>query len=322
MGAAVCSPKVFAQGAKAMVLAEPVHNLGYAPVYLAIDQGFFKARGLDVSLVIATNGSHVTALVSGQVWGNIGGPESDAMANVGKADPLRTICNLVNRANVYIVARKGTAPKSNSKADIAEFLKGKRFALSRYGGTPDLLGRYLVIDVGLDPKTDIVAVNQADSAAIVAMMKNGAVDVGVTQEPFITAGIEQGLWDQPFYSFPGLGDYPYSVVSVRQSTIESEPQVVQAFVDAVIQALGVAANDRAAVEAMTRKEFPTLPADGVKATLDRIYADNIWSTDGMVSKKGYELDMDVVAKTGAFTKTVPYDDVVDMQFVRKAHQKS
>ena len=82
-----------------------------------------------------------------------------------------------------------------------------------------------------------------------------------------------------------------------------------------MQALGVAAKDRAAVEAMTRKEFPTLPADGVKATLDRIYADNIWSIDGMVSEKGYQLDMDVVAKTGAFTKPVPYADVVDMQFV-------
>ena len=112
MGSAVYSSSIFAQGAKTLVLAEPVHNLGYAPVYLAIDQGFFKSRGLDVSLVVATNGAHVTALVSGQVWGNIGGPEFYAMANVGKADPLRTICNLVNRANVYVVARKGTAPKS------------------------------------------------------------------------------------------------------------------------------------------------------------------------------------------------------------------
>ena len=193
MGSAINSRKVFAQGVKTLVLAEPVHNLGYAPVYLAIDQGFFKSRDLDVSLVVATNGAHVTALVSGQVWGNIGGPESDAMANVGKADPLRAICNLVNRANVYVVARKGTGPKSSSNADIAAFLKGKRFALSRYGGTPDLLGRWLTITVGLDPKTDIEAVNQADNAAVVAMMKNGAVDVGVTQEPYITAGIEQGL---------------------------------------------------------------------------------------------------------------------------------
>jgi NitT/TauT family transport system substrate-binding protein len=322
IGSAIRSRQVFAQGAKALVLAEPVHNLGYAPVYLGIDQGLFKSRGLDVSLIVASNGAHVTALVSGQVWGNIGGPESDAMANIGKADPLRTICNLVNRANVYLVARKGTAPKSTSNADLAAFLKGKRFALSRYGGTPDLLGRWLVIKVGLDPQKDIVAINQADNAAIVAMMRNGAVDVGVTQEPYITAGIEQGLWDQPFYGFPSLGDYPYSVVSVRQSTITKEPQIVQAFVDAVVQALGIAAKDRGAVEAMTHKEFPTLPADGVKVTLDRIYADHIWSTDGMVSEKGYQLDMDVVAKTGAFTKHVPYADVVDMQFVRKALQKS
>jgi NitT/TauT family transport system substrate-binding protein len=321
-GSAICSPAVFAQSAKTLVLAEPVHNLGYAPVYLAIDQGLFKSRGLDVSVVTTTNGAHVTALVSGQVWGNIGGPESDAMANVGKTDPLMTICNLVNRANVYVVARKGTGPKSKSDADIAAFLKGKRFALSRYGGTPDLLGRWLTIKVGLNPKTDIVAINQADSAAIVAMMKNGAVDLGVSQEPFITAGIEQGLWDEPFYGFPSLGDYTYSVISVRQSTITREPKVVQAFVDAVVQALGIVAKDRGAVEAMTHKEFPTLPAAGVKATLDRAYADHLWSVDGMVSEQGYNLDMDVVYKTGSFTKQTPYADVVDMQFVRKTLQKS
>jgi NitT/TauT family transport system substrate-binding protein len=320
-GIAVRSQPVFAQTLKTLVIAEPVHNLGYAPVYIAVDQGFFKKRGLDVSLLQASNGAHVTALVSGQVWGNIGGPESDAMANVGKADPLKTICNLVNRANLYLVARKGLAPKSSSKADLAAFFKGKKFALARHGGTPDLLGRWLLVDVGLNPERDIEPVNQADMAAVIAMVKNGVVDIAITQEPFITAGIEQGLWDQPFYSYPALGDYPYSVVSVRQSTITSEPQIVQAFVDAVLEALSLATKDRNAIEAMTKKEFPTLSAAGVKATLDRIYADHIWSTDGTVSEKGYALDMEVVAKTGAFTKSVPYSDVVDMQFVRKALEK-
>jgi NitT/TauT family transport system substrate-binding protein len=320
-GVAVGSRVAFAQSTKSLVIAEPVHNLGYAPVYIAVDQGFFKKRGLDVSMLLAANGSHVTALVSGQVWGNIGGPESDAMANVGKADPLKTICNLVNRANLYLVARKGLAPKSESKADLAAFFKGKKFALGRYGGTPDLLGRWLVVDVGLNPEKDIEVVNQADMASVLAMIKNGAVEVAITQEPFLTAGVEQGLWDLPFYSYPALGDYPYSVVSVRQSTITSEPQVVQAFVDAVLEALSLASKDRAAIETMTRKEFPTLSEAGVKATLDRIYADNIWSTDGIVSEKGYALDMEVVANTGAFKKPVPYNDVVDMQFVRKALQK-
>lgn len=97
---------------------------------------------------------------------------------------------------------------------------------------------------------------------------------------------------------------------------------MQAFVDAVVQALGIVAKDRGAVEAMTRKEFPTLPANGVKATLDRAYADHLWSVDGMVSEQGYKIDMEVVNKTGAFKKQVPYADVVDMQFVRKALQKT
>lgn len=318
LGIGVGTRPVFSQTLKSLEIAEPVHNLGYAPVYIAVDQGFFKKRGLDVSLLQAANGSHVTALVSGQVWGNIGGPESDAMANVGKADPLKTICNLVNRVNLYLVARKGLAPKSKSNADLAAFLKGKKLALGRRGGTPDLCGRWLIVTAGLDPDRDTQIINQADMASAVAMVKNGAVEIAITQEPFITAGIEQGLWDKPFYSYPDLGDFPYSVVSVRQSTITSEPQVVQAFVDAVLEALVLAQKNRAAIEAMTHKEFPTLSAAGVKATLDAIYADHVWSTDGMVSEKGYLLDMEVVAKTGAFTKSVPYNDVVDMQFVRKA----
>ncbi len=102
-----------------------------------------------------------------------------------------------------------------------------------------------------------------------------------------------------------LGDYAYSVVSVRQSTITKEPQVVQAFVDAAVQALGIVAKDRGAVEAMTRKEFPTLPANGVKATLDRAYADHLWSVDGMVSEQGYNLDMEVVNKIGGLYQAGP-----------------
>ncbi len=65
---------------KQIVLAEPAHLFPYVPVYLAIDQGFFAKRGLDVKTTMVLGGGHVTALISGQVWGNLGGPESDAMS--------------------------------------------------------------------------------------------------------------------------------------------------------------------------------------------------------------------------------------------------
>ena len=308
---------VRAQGLKEIVIAEPVHSTGYAPLYVAIERGFFAKRGMDVKMLTASGGAHVSALVSGQVWGNIGGPESDAMANVGKSDPLISICNVVNRANVYFCAKKGTGPKSLSNADVAAFLRGKKLALNRYGGTPDVLGRWYIQEVGLTLQTDVTIINNGDTTATLTMVKAGAADAALVIEPLITLGKEQGVWDEPFFGFPSLGDYSYSMISVRKSTIASEPQMVQGFVDGMIDALKLTASNHAAVEENSRKEFPTMPESGIRGTIDRSYADNLWSKDGVISPKGYALDMEVVAKSGVFTKAVPFAEVVDMQFVTK-----
>jgi NitT/TauT family transport system substrate-binding protein len=307
-----------AQTLKEIIIAEPVHQIGYLPLYMAIDTGLFAKRGLKVSTLTATGGAHVSALVSGQVWGNIGGPESDAMANGngnGNVNPLVSICNVVNRANNYMVAKKGTAPKSSSNADIAAFMKGKKIALNRFGGTPDVLGRWYIEKVGLT-MGDITPINNADTSATNIMVKQGIADIAVVSEPQITVGKEQGIWDEPFFGFPSLGDYTYSVISVKKAQTTGEAATVQAFVDAMIDALKMA-TVRANLDAAAKKAFPTASDTAVKGALDRSIADNLWSKDGFMSEKGYLLDMSVVAKTGEFTKTMPYGDVIDNSFVKK-----
>lgn len=64
-----------------LVIAEPVHSIGYLPLYAAVHEGYFEEAGLDVEIITATGGAHVTTVVSGEAWGNIGGPESNQMAN-------------------------------------------------------------------------------------------------------------------------------------------------------------------------------------------------------------------------------------------------
>jgi NitT/TauT family transport system substrate-binding protein len=315
---------VGAQNLKKIIVAEPVHQIGYLPLYMAIDMGLFAKRGLDVSTLTATGGAHVSALISGSVWANIGGPESDAMANGngnGNANPLVSICNVVNRANNYMIARKGLAPKSGSTADIAAMMKGKKIALNRFGGTPDVLGRWYIEKVGLNLTSDVTIINNADSGATPIIVKQGAADIAITTEPQITFGREAGIWDEPYFGFPSLGEYAYSVISIRKSTIAADPQAVQAFVDAMVEALKITAGNRSMVETAAHKAFPTLKESGIKGALDRSFSDNLWSKDGVISEKGYVLDMSVVAKSGEFSKTVTYNDVVDMTFVKK-HAKS
>ena len=314
----LCAPAALAEEAlRPITVSEPVHLIGYLPLYVAIHEGFFAEEGLDVTVVQATGGAHVTAVVSGDAFAAIGGVDSYNFANQGNADPIRAIVNCVNRANVYLFARKGLAPASDSDADMAEFLRGKVIVAGRYGGSPNVLTRYLVKSVGLDPDTDVVLSENADASTVTAMLQYGQGDIGNGGEPQISEGVTAGIFEEPFVKFPDLGDYAYSVIGVKQSTIDNDPETCEAFVRAMLRALAVVQTDRAIAERVLEKEFPTLTAEGRKAALDRAYEDHLWSEDGFISQQAVDTCMEATIVSGLFDGEYDYDKMVDMQFVEK-----
>ncbi|QAT48404.1 ABC transporter substrate-binding protein [Caproiciproducens sp. NJN-50] len=302
---------------KKLVIAEPVHLSGYLPLYVAQHEGYFKEQGLDVRVIQATGGNHVTAVVSGDAWGVIAGVDSIALGNKNNSDPVTAVCNCVNRANVYLFSKEGTAPKSGNNADLKEFLKGKSIVAGRHGGSPNLLTRYLLINLGLDPEKDVRLVENADAATVVSMLQNGNGDIGNGAEPQICEGISKGIWEEPFYKFTDLGDFSYSVLSVKKSTIEKDPETVQKFVSAMKKALKVVQDDHDTAKKVLKLEFPTLSDAEIQASLDRAYQDNLWSPDGIISKQAVTTDMDMLLKTGIYTGSYSYDTLVDMEFVKK-----
>lgn len=304
-------------GLKKIVIAEPVHLIGYLPIYLAIQEGYFEEEGLEVEVITATGGAHVTSLVSGDAWGNIAGPDSNQMANPGSSDPIQGVVNVVNRANVYLMGSSDEKVDSTNEAELAAYLEGKTIAAGRYGGSPNLLTRWLLLELGLDPDKDVKLEEPADASAVVSLVESGQADIANGGEPQITEGINKGVWNEPFYSFPSLGDYPYSVISVKKSTIENEPEVVESFVKAMLKGLkAVDENPDLAMEAL-KKEFPTTSDDSLKASLDRAYADQLWSKDGFISEEALAKPMDVVEKTGVYKEGYKYEELIDMQFVEK-----
>jgi NitT/TauT family transport system substrate-binding protein len=69
---------------------------------------------------------------------------------------------------------------------------------------------------------------------------------------------------------------------------------------------------------IAKKEFPTMAPEDLKATLDRSFADEIWSKDGLISEKSWETGGAVVLAAGILKQPVPYGDIIDMQFVKGA----
>jgi NitT/TauT family transport system substrate-binding protein len=303
---------------KKLVISEPLHYTGYLPLYVAQREGYFAEEGLEVEMLQAAGGTHVTSVVSGDAWGVIGGPESNALANIGNSDPIISVSNVVNRANVYLMAKKGTAPAGTSDEELKAFLQDKKINAGRHGGTPNLLTQYLLLELGLDPQKDVRLLEPADGSTVVAMVQQGAADIANGAEPQISDGMDKGVWDEPFYKFHDLGDYAYSVLSVKKSTLEKDPETVQKVVNAVVKALNTIQEDKGIAMEVLKAEFPTLSAASAQAALDRAYADQLWSPDGIISQEALDKDMNVMIKTGIFKGEYTYDGLVDMQFVKKA----
>ena len=302
---------------KELVIAEPVHLTGYLPLYIAMHKGYFEEQGLKVSVVQATGGAHVTAVVSGDAWGVIGGVDSSALGSQGSPDPIVGVVNCVNRANVYLFAAKGLAPASQSDEDLKAFLKGKTIVAGRYGGSPNLLTRYLLMKVGLDPDKDVTLLENADASTVNALIQMGQGQIGNGGEPQISDGIAAGIWEEPFYKFPDLGDFSYSVVGVKKSTIDKDPETVQKFVNAMLKALKVVHENPDIAREVLDIEFSTMTEAGKEASLKRAYEDHLWSQDGWISQEAVELDMDVLIQSGIYQGTYDYNELVDMQFVQK-----
>ena len=304
-----------------IVVAEPVHLIGYLPLYVAIHEGYFAEEGLDVSVVQATGGAHVTAVVSGDAFAVIGGVDSYNFANQqsgsgrSNADPILAIVGCVNRANVYLFARAGLAPASDAPEDMAAFLRGKTIIAGRYGGSPNVLTRYLVKSLGLDPDTDVTLLENADATTVTAMLQYGQGDIGNGGEPQISEGVTAGIFEEPFVKFPDLGDYAYSVIGVKKSTIEQHPDTCAAFVRAMLRGLETVQTDRATAERVLLQEFPTLTEEGRKAALDRAYEDHLWSEDGTISRQAVDTCMEAVTVSGLFEGSWDYDSMVDLRFI-------
>ena len=298
-----------------LIVAEPLHGIGYLPLYVAMRKGFFADEGLEVKVTTIDSGSgHTNAVLSGQAFGFIGGPEHDAFAKA-KGGELRSVVNIVDRGNVYLMAGKKAMPAPGQS--VADFLKGKRIATLFYGGTPNSIIRYLLAKWHLDAKKDVTLL-EVSNPAIYAATKTGQADVGVLTEPFLAQGVKEGLWTDPVYNVPKeLGPYAYSTINVRLETIEKDPKTVEGFVRAVIKGLRLTYDKPDEALAVARQEFPTMDAGELKASIDRSFKDEIWSRDGMVSRAAWDVGKAVVLEAGILKQDVPYDDIIDMQFVTR-----
>jgi NitT/TauT family transport system substrate-binding protein len=311
-GVAVGLPAIARAARRDIVLAEPVHSIGYLPMYIATAKGYFAESDINASVLTVESGAgHTNAVLSGQAFAFIGGPEHNAFAKAKGAE-LRAVVHCVDRGNVYLCAAKGHEPTGT---DWSRYVKGKTIATGFFGSTPNSITRYLLDTWKLDAQRDVTLIETPNSA-VPAAVKSGRAQIGVTTEPMVTQGVRQGFWAEPFYNVPKeLGPYAYSTLNLRFDTMKKDPELVRGFVRAIAKSLKFTYENPAEAAEIAKKEFPTMPLADLKATLDRSFADEMWSHDGQISRQAWTTASKVVRDVGILKSDVAYDQIIDMSFV-------
>jgi NitT/TauT family transport system substrate-binding protein len=310
--ALVARPYIARAATREVIVAEPVHSTGYLPMYVGMAKNYFAEADVTVKiLTIETGSGHTNAVLSGQAFAFIGGPEHNAFAKAKGAE-LRAVVHCVDRGNIYYCAAKGHEP---ANTDWPSYFKGKSISVGMMGGTPNSITRYLLKKWNLDAKSDVTLVEVANSATL-AVVKGRQAQIGVATEPFVTQGVRNGIWSEPFYNVPKeLGPYAYSTINVRLETMQKDAELVRGFVRGMVKGLKFTyANPDEAAD-IAKKQFPTMPLEDLKATLDRSFKDELWSKDGMISRQAWATGSAVVREAGILKSDVKYEDIIDMSFV-------
>jgi len=140
--------------------------------------------------------------------------------------------------------------------------------------------------------------------------------IGEATEPFVTQGVRNHVWGEPFFNVPKeLGPYAYSTINVRLDTIRQEPELVRAFVRGMAKGLKFLYANPAEASEIAKAQFPTMPIEDLRATLDRSFKDELWSRDGLISPQSWATASAVVRDAGILKTDVKYEEIIDMSFV-------
>lgn len=298
-----------------VTLSEVAHSIFYAPQYAAIELGYFEDQGIDLTLVNGAGADKVmTSLISGDADIGFMGSEASiyTYAN-GSADYAVNFAQLTQRAGNFLVSR------SPSPDFRWEDLKGTYVLGGRAGGMPQMVFEYILKKNGIDPKNDLTIDQSISFGLTAAAFPSSQADYTVEFEPFATSLEMEGKGYVVASLGTDSGYVPYTAYSAKKSFMEENPELIQAFTNAIQQGLEYVNSHSAEEIAKTiQPQFKETPLENITAIIQRYKAQDTWKGDTIFEESSFNLLQNILEEAGELPERVPYEDLVTTQFSKKA----
>ena len=212
--------------------------LYYLPLTIAEQRGYFKAEGLDATIVDFAGGARALQAVVGGSADVVSGAFEHTVNMQHKGQRMRAFA-LQGRAPQIVL---GLNPKTMAGYKTAADLKGKKIGVTAPGSSTNVMVNFILAKAGLKP-SDVSIIGVGASQGAVAAMRAGQIDAISNLDPVVT--LLQRSGDLKIVSDTRIvaeaekvfgGPMPAGCFYCPQAFIDKNPHTVQALANALVRA--------------------------------------------------------------------------------------
>ncbi len=292
---------------KIVKLAEVAHTIFYAPMYVAIEKGYFTDENIDIDLILASGADKVSAAVlSGDADIGFAGSETTIYVyNGGEKDYLKTFAQLTQKDGSFLVSRKPI------DSFTLEDLKGKTIIGGRKGGMPEMTLEWGLRENGIDPNYDVTIDTSVAFSAMSSAFIGGQGDFVSLFEPNALQLEKQGYG----YVVASIGELggvvPYTAYFARDSYLKNHKDLIQQFTNAIQKGLDfVHQHSDEEVAKAILNQFPDTSLKDVTKVVSRYRQIEAWPTTTEFKEESFNHLQEIMQAAKELDTKVPYQELI------------
>lgn len=273
-------------------IAQTANSLFYLSLYTAIDQGLFKAEGVEIDLITAGGSVEaVNAVVARQAACSTQDPARCEAARQRGA-PTKIIGSSINKFATYIVGNKSIAPQ-----DLQAW-KGRKMAAIQRPNTAHSAIEWVLLKAGWKQERTNVWVPPDGGAPLqVTEIKQGnefqallagAVDMATGYEPAASDAIARNSDLHMIWSFPkSFGDFLYGGWCALDDDIKNKPEMLQSFMNGIAHSYKFIRERPQDAIASGKKWFPSLAPSAIESAFLRFMEENVYPPRATITEQAF-----------------------------------
>ena len=299
-------------------ISEVTHSVFYAPLYVAMNMGYFEDEDLEIELTNAGGSDTVmSSLISNSADIGLMGPESVVyVRNNGMQNAPIIFAQLTACDGSFLVGR------TDEGADFTwENLRGKHIIGGRKGGMPAMTLQYILEQKGLTPGAELggdidtiidtsIAFNLTTSSFVAGtgdyctMFEPTASQCEIDATGYIVAALGDEVSDIPYTTFVATNDY-----------LNNNTDKLNKFMRALKKGYDylMSATDTQVIGAL-KPSFTTTDDNLILASVRNYISIGAYASSFVLKESSWNNMLDIIDNAGELTNRVAWNDAVNNSF--------